>query len=1109
MTSILKRFTSPEPPNPTESSPNLAVNSAARGLGKRLAIGAVAAATIVGMTMPAAFAAQTASATEASVSAPSAADPAATAETQALFAKLQQTQAGELRFGQQHAIDEAISDTATQGDVYEMTGQYPAVFGWDVGLALTGDEKPGVSGNTAAENAKLLADQIVEADKDGAIVTLSAHWNNPATGGNYSDTTTVVADLLPGGAYSGTFNAMLDGIAAVADQSVREDGTQIPIIFRPLHENNGSWFWWGATHASDAEYIELYRYIVDYLRDVKGVHNLMYAYSPGGTFNGAPADYLATYPGDDFVDVLGYDEYDTDNSADNSDGWINTVVTDLSMISDLADEHGKAVALTEFGRSGERAFNESGTGDLDTAFFSELADAIAERVPSVAYMMTWANFGGTGANFQAYTPWKGSDAEADFVKFANSNANLMASADNVDYSTGAATDAAARTASVRLVTPTNGGRLSDDNARDIAVDPETGHRILTVRAKTENLAPENLSLDAPSVAVSYEPADGSDGVSATIPLTYACNGYLVGSLDLDKAGIPLADGGKLALDTAVFTTAGERLGDLNGTVTVKLGSVAASSVANVEDFDSYDSDAELQAVYSPNHSTKANFTLVSSPYDGTQAGNLHYDFDSYPDYNGFQRSYAAKQDWSGYSALQMYLEPDGSDHLFVVQINAGGVTFEAYPDISGTEGGLVTLSFGDADGNGSDFSVASWDTGNAGKSTSQKLLSQVGSFALYVNDNGGDRPRTGNLVIDAVSLTGERDGYVSDAAAVTPADAPVVVDDFSEYDSTADLATAWGNRGHTSVLSLADGPAADGAVFADGNADTPDASFTKAMEFSYDFAEGGWLDIAQYLGGADWSGQQALTMWVRGDGSDNAMAIQIGTTTGRYFLYQLKLDFTGWKYVEVPLVDNAELTQSYPNDANEGSTMTNDDLESIKELVFASSQWNENSDGIDFAVAGLVVKPADADAGDVDGSDADGSDDASDADGDDAADDAAGDVSEGSADAKPSTYADITAADPASCPINAAGTPGSAGTVTGGSSSSNPNSTAGAAGGNVTDNETDEDDNADATGAAQPTNVGTLAATGSAVGLLAAVALACAAMGVGFLLCSRKERGRQ
>lgn len=225
----------------------------------------------------------------------------ATAETRALFDKLKNSGKGDLRFGQQHATDENISSSASQGDVYETTGKYPAVFGWDAGLALRRAEKPG-SGADKNANAKALAQNITDADSKGAIVTLSAHWCNPGTGKDFNDTTAVASELLPGGKYSGTFNKELDAIAATAQQAKRSDGTLIPIIFRPLHENNGSWFWWGATHASASEYKELYRYIVDYLRDVKDVHNLLYAYSPGGVFNGDSTDYLATYPGDQWVD---------------------------------------------------------------------------------------------------------------------------------------------------------------------------------------------------------------------------------------------------------------------------------------------------------------------------------------------------------------------------------------------------------------------------------------------------------------------------------------------------------------------------------------------------------------------------------------------------------------------------------------------------------------------------------------------------------------------------------------------------------------------------------------------------------------------------------------
>ena len=100
-----------------------------------------AASTIFGMSTLPAFAAEGKSASNGN--SVNISDVNATAETRALFDKLKNSGKGDLRFGQQHATDENISSSASQGDVYEMTGKYPAVFGWGAGLALRGAEKPG------------------------------------------------------------------------------------------------------------------------------------------------------------------------------------------------------------------------------------------------------------------------------------------------------------------------------------------------------------------------------------------------------------------------------------------------------------------------------------------------------------------------------------------------------------------------------------------------------------------------------------------------------------------------------------------------------------------------------------------------------------------------------------------------------------------------------------------------------------------------------------------------------------------------------------------------------------------------------------------------------
>ena len=103
-------------------------------------------------------------------------------------------------------------------------------------------------------------------------------------------------------------------------------------------------------------------------------------------------------------------------------------------------------------------------------------------------MMTWANFGGSGEGFQSYTPWKGSDGEQDFKDFADSNANLMASKDNVDYSSAPA--ATEQTGTARIVTPVGGNRVTDTK--------------LTIRVKTEGLQYSRLDTESATVTTDRE-----------------------------------------------------------------------------------------------------------------------------------------------------------------------------------------------------------------------------------------------------------------------------------------------------------------------------------------------------------------------------------------------------------------------------------------------------------------------------------------------------------------------------------------------------------------------------------------------------------------------------
>ena len=102
-------------------------------------------------------------------------------------------------------------------------------------------------------------------------------------------------------------------------------------FFRPLHESNGAWFWWG--QQDPAEFAALWQGMFRYLTDTKGLHNLLWVYSANRNFDGTremdPARY---YPGHDYVDVLALDIYDDDltDAAPFRPGYTPRDVTSVS-----------------------------------------------------------------------------------------------------------------------------------------------------------------------------------------------------------------------------------------------------------------------------------------------------------------------------------------------------------------------------------------------------------------------------------------------------------------------------------------------------------------------------------------------------------------------------------------------------------------------------------------------------------------------------------------------------------------------------------------------------------------------------------------------------------
>jgi mannan endo-1,4-beta-mannosidase len=308
-------------------------------------------------------------------------DVGATARARAaLLAKLQRlAQVKGFALGHEDATAYGVGWSAEpdRSDVKSVCGAHPAVHGWDLFGIERGEAKNG--DGVDFEHMRRL---IQQAHRRGGISTLSWHSDNPVTGGNAWDTTPAVRAILPGGELHARYRVFLERVANYLGSLRGDGGELIPVIFRPYHEHTGSWFWWGASHTDDESFVRLWRFTVDFLRNERGLGQLLFAFSPGGGELRSDSDYLFRYPGDDYVDVFGFDYYYR--------GGGERLVRLAELTVRQATRHGKIAAITEFGAEGGISALGSGGGRwLEQGFLAPLA-----RSPSalgIAYALAWRN----------------------------------------------------------------------------------------------------------------------------------------------------------------------------------------------------------------------------------------------------------------------------------------------------------------------------------------------------------------------------------------------------------------------------------------------------------------------------------------------------------------------------------------------------------------------------------------------------------------------------------------------------------------------------------------------------------------------------------------------
>ena len=648
-------------------------------------------------------------------------DPDASNSAKALYAYLQGlTESDQVLFGHQNDVSHSVGNNDL-GDVKDVTGSVSGIFGID-SLALFGSEAGGTDAASTLQNS---IDYSKKAAQNGAIVTLSTHMPNftnakikknaDGTYDFYNCDFNEAKDLsgdslkkiLPGGEKNEVFKAYLDTIAFYANALEKEN---IPVIFRPFHEDTGGWFWWGSANTAES-YRSLYAYTRDYLES-QGVHNMLYVYSPNGPLE-TEAEYMSRYPGDACVDILAFDYYNDFNTypAESDTSFFDHLDQTCQVVSSLAKQHNKLAAISE---TGVRVMKKDGSDNegllVKNNPVSEAKSGVNwyQKVNDIAkkndmpYYMVWANFSDT--NF--YVPYKYSDTMGqeminDFISYYNNEDSVFGNGTNfygnIDKYAGVKTD----------------------NYKDVS-----GYMVAPFDMDTI-LKPTVLKASVSNAGeVSFVVKDTAKGKQLTLPAAKGSDGFYTAQLTQEE----MDQIGKTDVAEIALVADGKTLSTITN---LSIGKEKDKAPAGVlENFDYYvGSNGLLDAAYGGNSAAgcSSSFTLDQEhKADGTYGAAFNYKLKTTGSevWTGLVNASLGNTDFSAYNALKFWTKLDGKGQKVVVQIKAGGEEYEVYlTNLAKTEDAYeVTVPF-------------SAFKGKTGGKLSGDALKDVQAFGLWCNSN--------------------------------------------------------------------------------------------------------------------------------------------------------------------------------------------------------------------------------------------------------------------------------------------------------------------------------------------------------------------------------------
>ncbi|WP_173475961.1 glycosyl hydrolase [Fibrobacter succinogenes] len=379
-------------------------------------------------------------------------------------------------------------------EFYKRSGHYPAIGGFDMLFATGGHHEEGWFKGYTENNLAMTEDLW----KMGGIPTYTWHWKvgkdtvfytkdtYPNNGFNASGCTEGVKGTSENNTcfnYTKAFKgdkckeineASQEYKDIVADidivsgyfQELQDKG--IAVVWRPLHEASGGWFWWGA--GSPECYVQLYRLVFNRMVVTNKLTNLIWVWN----INTDPRfgyDYSALnaawYPGDDYVDIVAVDIYDPLNDHNSGANYFNKIISDVGT--------NKMIALSENGAIPD-------------------IDSIAEDKAYWSYWMTWSQT--WSGNFLEKTPtdmWKKNLDDERIIALDN-----MPGWDKITVHNPVKKHAAKTTNNINI--SVNGKSLSfstrNDGFATVTIFDMTGHRVATLLQGPISAGTHNLSLQS-------------------------------------------------------------------------------------------------------------------------------------------------------------------------------------------------------------------------------------------------------------------------------------------------------------------------------------------------------------------------------------------------------------------------------------------------------------------------------------------------------------------------------------------------------------------------------------------------------------------------------------